>query len=559
MRAPFHLRVALVFLLLQWPVRAAAQNENAIEWLLHYQAGSLPGEPWKPSGAPVAALENGALRLKDESQREAGCFEAEWTGDLTGKEIVVEACVRLVSMVGHRDSPVATWPQRDGAPVCIEVCDGARVEGILFTPPAYRHPGAAAGYVRTLTDRFAQTDTREFHTYRLIIRGQNLCVEQDGRQIIEGCDAFWRPAKGARKYVRFGSTSQLFTGEAEWQFVRLGLREGTAVAEAGLPVRVVVGEPWPLNTGKRNDESRPYLYDMGRGLLLMSNPQGSDALREPYGVRRSLDSGKTWTLIEGLDHNVDAPQEMLRLSDGRILGVSRWTQQGGAGALRGVITMLDPTAETFATYESEIQMPEKFRPNQRGEVLIFERHIWQEPDESLTAVAWTRLDRIPLTNGRFFPERRTHLMRSTDLGRTWTHYAEVGVGGEPAVVRLSKTEWLCVARPDAHMSNLVQHRSLDGGVTWAPDRMLEEGSVMPDLVLMSHGVLACSYGRPVSGIMFSADGGRSWRKHTVIADRVGFNYTTIREIAPGRLLFMDDARLPGALSRIYGCYVDVLK
>jgi hypothetical protein len=59
--------------------------------------------------------------------------------------------------------------------------------------------------------------------------------------------------------------------------------------------------------------------------------------------------------------------------------------------------------------------------------------------------------------------------------------------------------------------------------------------------------------------MFSLDGGRSWRDHTVIADRVGFNYTTIQEIEPGRLLFMDDAQIPGTTSRIYSCYVDVQK
>jgi photosystem II stability/assembly factor-like uncharacterized protein len=190
-------------------------------------------------------------------------------------------------------------------------------------------------------------------------------------------------------------------------------------------------------------------------------------------------------------------------------------------------------------------------------VLIFERHLWQEKDGSRTAVAWSRRFTIRLPNGRGFPECHTHLLRSTDLGKTWTHFAHIGLGGEPAIVRLSDSEWLCIARPDGHMSNLLQHRSLDGGKTWKFERTLEEGSIMPDLVLMSNGVLACSYGRPVSSLMFTLDGGRTWRDHRIISDRPNFNYTTIREIAPSRLLFMDDAPIPGALARTYSAYVDV--
>jgi len=536
----------------------AVHAAEEITWLVSYEAKAEPAAPWQAVGAPAATLESGALTLKDDSTEAPGFFEAEWTGDLEDKEIIVEARVQVIAMKAHRDSPVAVWSQRDGAPICVEVSDGKRVEGLLLTPPAHRHPGAAPGYVRTLTDRFAQTDTEKaFHTYRLIIRGRDMRVEQDGVQLIEGRGAFWRPAASEKKTLRFGSTSRPHTGAARWQFVRLGLRPASAPAPAPSPLKITIGEPWPLHATQRSSETRPYLYDMGRGLLLMSNPQGSDALREPYGVRRSTDGGRTWNLVPGLDQNVYSPQELVRLSDGRILGPSRWSDLRPDGTLKGVTTILDEKAETFTTHESVITLPEEFMPNRASEVLVFERHLWQEEDGSLTAVAWTRLSRLPLPNGRTFVERRSHLMRSTDLGKIWTHHAHIGLGGEPAVVRLSAKEWLCIARPDSHMSNLVQHRSLDGGRTWTYERMLEEGSVMPDLVLMQNGVLACSYGRPVSGLMFSLDGGRTWRDHTVIADRAGFNYTTIQETAPGRLLFMDDAQLPGAPTRIYSCHVDV--
>ena len=543
-------------LLLAQPMLMCAADE--VPWLLHYDGQSPPASPWAALGKPNAKLEDGALHLSDDSKDDLGAFEAEWTGDLDGKEIIVEARVKLVSMVGHRDSPTATWPQRDGAPICVEVCDGKHVEGILLTPAQDKHPEAAKGYVRTLTDRFAQADTRDaFHTYRLIIRGEDMAVERDGKRIIEGRGAFWRPATSPRKFIRFGSTSKPFTGEARWEFVRLGLRPAASAAVEKSPLKITVSEPWPLNVETKNTESRPYLYDMGQGLLLTSNPQGSDALLEPYIVRRSTDAGKTWQAVPGTEQNSDSPQELVRLADGRILGPSRWTRLQPDGTLTGKTSLLDAKADNLTMHDSTISMPAEFMPSKNGEVLLFERHIWAEKDGSITAVAWSRRATLKLANGRGFPERHTHLLRSTDLGKTWTHLAHIGLGGEPAVVRLSDSEWLAVTRPDAHMSNLLQHRSLDGGKTWKFERTLEEGSVMPDLVLMSHGVLACSYGRPVSNLMFSLDGGRTWRDHRVISDRANFNYTAIREISPGRLLYMHDGQIPGTLARINSLYIDV--
>jgi hypothetical protein len=66
------------------------------------------------------------------------------------------------------------------------------------------------------------------------------------------------------------------------------------------PIKLTVSEPWEI---KRDDirQTRPYLYDMGKGLLLMSVAQGPDAFYEPYGLLKSTDAGKTWTPIPGLD------------------------------------------------------------------------------------------------------------------------------------------------------------------------------------------------------------------------------------------------------------------
>ena len=183
--------LTLLFLFLSPPVWADA---DVIHWLVLYDGKSPPAAPWTLMGKANASFEDGVLRLSDDSKEDMGAYEAEWNGDLDGKEIIVEARVKLGGMIGHRDSPTATWPQRDGAPICIQVSDGRHQEGILLTPAQETHPEAAKGYVRTLTDRFAQTDTRDaFHTYRLIIRAEDMAVEMDGKRVIAGRDASMSP------------------------------------------------------------------------------------------------------------------------------------------------------------------------------------------------------------------------------------------------------------------------------------------------------------------------------------------------------------------------------
>jgi hypothetical protein len=76
---------------------------------------------------------------------------------------------------------------------------------------------------------------------------------------------------------------------------------------------------------------------------------------------------------------------------------------------------------------------------------------------------------------------------------------------------------------------------------------------------LAERLITYALGRPVSNLMFSRDGDRTWRDHRVISDRANFNYTTIREIRPGRLLYMHDGQIPGALARINSLYIDVEK
>jgi photosystem II stability/assembly factor-like uncharacterized protein len=514
--------------------------EDGITWLVSYDGAALPASSWVAVGTPGATIENGALHLVDDGAG-FGSYRATWKAAVD-QEIIVEARVKAGAITGSQPKKPATslWPWRDGAPVMVQVSDGRHQDGLVLFP----------AQATNFTDRFIPMDTaNRFHTYRLIIRGNDMGMWVDGEQKVAGQGAFSKPAESPEPFIQFGSSAKTATGEALWESVKLGVRKPAAPSPRD-PIRLTVSQPWEI---RRDDakQTRPYLYDLGKGLLLMSVAQGPDALYEPYGLLKSTDAGKTWFPIPGLDKLDTTPLPIVRRPDGSILGASRWTWSQDDGSLIGKTVKLDADATKFTMSDSRIVLPEEFMPAKRGDVVVCERHIWNDEDSGLTMVVWSRKG-VKLPDGRNSTERWSHLMRSTDEGRTWNHFSTIGPGGEPAVVRLSATEQTAVIRGDRD-SRMKQMFSHDAGKTWSKPIALEEGKVLPDLVLLSNGVLACSYGRPASCLMFSLDGGKTWPSHHVISDKVGFNYTSIREISPGRLLYIHDA------PKLNAVYVDVEK
>ena len=537
--------VALCFLI-ACPAQGAPElnaDLNAdVKWLLQYDGKALPASPWiaqkTPKTTPVtpnATVQPEGLRLVDSDAGFANyraAFQAE-----PDDELIVEAVVKTAGITGSQSKKTAAslWPWRDGAPVAVQVSDGRHQDGLVL------FPAQAASF----TDRFIPMDTTQaFHTYRLVIRGSDMQIWVDGVKKVEGQGAFWKPAESPEAFIQFGSTAKTAMGEALWASVKLGVRK-TSGAVPKQPVQITVGDGWEI---PRDDirQTRPYLYDMGAGLLLMSVAQGPDAFYEPYGLLRSTDAGRTWTPIAGLDKTDTTPLPCLRRPDGRILAVSRWTRTQEDGRVRGKTSLLNPDATSFEMVDNEIILPKEFTNESKGDQIICERHIWNDADGGATMVVWSR-KAVKLADGRSDTVRMSHLVRSTDDGRTWTYFSTIGPGGEPAVCRLSATEQTAVIRGDRD-SQMKQMFSSDGGKTWSKPVRLEVGKVLPDLCLMSNGVLACSYGRPASCVMFSVDGGRTWPSHHVISDKVGFNYTSIREIAPGKLLYIHDAPKMNALT-----------
>ena len=502
-----------------------------IDWLVEYTGKSLPQEQgWSPVGELASGyrIVDGALRIADDSPGKMGGFRVGWKPD-PSCETIVEATVRVASVKARKGgTSMRPWPE--GVPIGLLVSDGRHQEGMVLRPEK----------VTNFLDRVAALDARRaFHTYRLVINGCDMSISVDGERKIRGEGAFWKPAESAEAFVQFGSNSKQWMGEADWSSVRLGFRKVGAAPK--IPkLRITMGEPWDIRLPEGIRCTRPYLYNVGRGVLLMSVAQGPDKFLEPYGVLRSTDAGKTWTPVEGLQMKTFAPQPMIRLANGDILGVSRWSVRYDDGVHVGMSYRFDPGANRFTMYESRITTPSDLGLDN---LMMFERQIFDMRDGRLLVSVRNR-QRSRSTR----PASESFLMQSTDNGQTWTHFSTIGPGAEPTVARLSETEMTAVLRTSGAFE---QRWSTDGGRTWSPPTTLEEGSVDADLTMMSHGVLACSYGRPGSNLMFSTDGGRTWIEHKVITHESGFNYTAVQEISPGRLLYVHDA------PRLQALYVDV--
>jgi len=518
--------------------------EEDTTWLVTYDGTMLPQEQgWTPVGtmADSARVGVGGLRIVDDTYEQMGAFRMAWTPDST-KEIIVEARVRVESVTANpRGTPGGTmlyWPSTQGWPSGLLVSDGRHQEGLVLH--TYK--------ISTFLDRVVMMDARSnFHTYRLVIRGNDMSIYVDGERKIRGEGAFWKPADTTEAFVQFGSNSEKLMGESYWSWVRLGIHD---LHEQPEPPRlqVTISEPWDIPSLPRDnpymrpyrwtsENKRPFVHDMGQGMLLMRVGQGPDAVYEPSGVLISKDEGRIWNPVKNMQYKSLTPLSMTRMENGKIIACSQRTSkyEGEDGIFIGMTYYFDEETETFETNESLIRVPEKI------DMIVFKRQIFDIGNNEILASVQGKSE----VSGK-----STMLLKSVDEGLTWTYFSTTGARQEPVYARFSDTEMMGILRTGGWQP-FEQVWSDDGGKTWSSPVTMEEGSVSPDLVYMSNGVLACSYGRNGSNLMFSLDKGKTWVNHKVITDAQGYNYTSIREVSPGRLLYVHDA------PNLQALYVDI--
>jgi hypothetical protein len=120
--------------------------------------------------------------------------------------------------------------------------------------------------------------------------------------------------------------------------------------------------------------TRPYLYDVGQGVLMLSVGQGPGAAFEPYGVLRS----------------------------------SRWNVKDQAGTSIGMSYQFGSKAETFTSFEDPIHLPVD-----TGLSAVFDRDIFDHGNHEAMAVVYAT---IKTGVGACY------LMISADSGATWNPF-----------------------------------------------------------------------------------------------------------------------------------------
>jgi len=130
------------------------------------------------------------------------------------------------------------------------------------------------------------------------------------------------------------------------------------------------------------------------------------------------------------------------------------------------------------------------------------------------------------------------IVESTDGGNNWRYLSHLcddpSLGNEGPdemdLVRLASGELLSVFRTGTSSgSHIHQVRSTDGGETWSRPRDLGSVGVSPQLLLLTNGVLVCTYGTRDVHVMASWDGtGREWSKQLLIHKGEGSGYTDLQ-------------------------------
>ena len=340
---------------------------------------------------------------------------------------------------------------------------------------------------------------------------------------------------------------------------------------------------------------QPYLFRSARGTLVVQS-HAPYPLHYPLPPRnvfpglpvtaRSADGGHTWSLWtpgEGQGQGPIIEGAVLQFRDGRIR-IFEWIADGPSptGDFTGQFwdtsdewqTVLGPTPFQIHLPQAKIGYDDVGKPYSG---VTFHRSVVELLGGDLVACiyCWFHKDNIPSSYEPKMNRFRAVLLRSSDEGHTWRYVSTIaadpaiGTEGfdEPVLIQLTRGprqgRLLCLMRTGNRVDPLYQSHSDDEGAHWSPPQPLPLRGVDPDLIEMADGTLACSFGyrllsdppAPDHGnyVAFSTDQGESWGQitHLPIEAHAGVYrstcYTSLREVAPGKLLVTFDVgwwRLP---------------
>jgi len=336
-------------------------------------------------------------------------------------------------------------------------------------------------------------------------------------------------------------------------------------------VSVRVSEPFVISRSAGHHWF-PTRKQVGPRHLFVGIWAAADAAMAEQGVHTvgvwTQDGGQTWGEPVSFRGKEAGGHSWIRRSDGTCAWLSYFTRRVDETTAKCNVGH-SKDGKTYTWSVGKVTFPQAVSQWKDGNAyMVFARSILEMPDGSLLASMY----------GRFVGDSRYRLIlvRSTDGGVNWEYFSTLAYDPtadgeglcEPCVVRLADGDLFCMMRVSSGKP-MYTVRSSDGGKSWTTPVKLSPhtASVFPDLVHMSNGVLACSFGRPGCHLMFSVDGnGDQWTERTTIFEGPSTCYTAIREVAPGRLLYVYDVvpagwnkLKPGQFNEIRGVFVTVTK
>jgi len=335
--------------------------------------------------------------------------------------------------------------------------------------------------------------------------------------------------------------------------------------EASGELDIAVGEPFIISSRITRPElgahEQPHLFRMHNGELILVFHKDGDIHGAQRVILKSCDQGKTWTAFPTPVVRLEA---VAVLRDGTVLFYDDYAFRKEGNTFVGQVCVSTDRGKTFGPLElAEFRRPANASSRKAGtywrprDLAKYRTTSARWSDQLCHALWRSALEKkdgslIACAHARYRGDKKARCIcyHSTDKGRTWGSESTIcydpslpGEGSvEPVMAICANGDLLCVMRTGGGRP-LMQARSTDGGRTWGEATKTGSLGVDPDLCLMRHGVLACSYGRPGNRIMFSVDGtGRRWTDRLKIYEyRSGsFGYTGIVEVEPGKLLFVYD-------------------
>ena len=321
----------------------------------------------------------------------------------------------------------------------------------------------------------------------------------------------------------------------------------------------------------------PYLFQSREGTtVVMGHVKWIP--KSPYPVHftvRSFDGRKTWEPWTPSPEQGTGPMTegvAVQLKDGRIVVFDvyaehtrnrifrgkRWISQDGWRTVSG------PESISVSVPKAEISgVDDRGEPISR---LYIRRSMLLLPGGDLLASAYGTFDEdtAPVEYLPKMKQTRSYLLRSNDEGKTWTYFSTIAVPpkeqegfGEPVIVQLKRGKragrLICQMRTGRE-SPIYQTESDDEGKTWTRaqplrwtysrfGRQRDLIGVDPDLIEMSDGTLAMSYGHKPdyqdhgNFLAFSLDQGETWTSETRLNSSITMAYTGLREVS-ARVLFV---------------------